>query len=174
MKYKMKAGVLYQEDTIQGRVEGGLCTRNRSIFSPEGQVLFHAEIREREYVTERGEKIKGHRYVMDTPDGQCYASAQPDYTPWEMAETGKLPANRIPKIDYAWLNLQDQKYVLIMGNSCTYRLLMMSGKKMVQINHCGIGGGWVVETWKDFPPAFLCGLFVFCRYLERENELLLI
>ncbi len=32
------------------------------------------------------------------------------------------------------------------------------------------GGGWNVEADPVFSPFILMGLFIFCRYLDRENE----
>ena len=80
----------------------------------------------------------------------------------------------MPRVDHARLRWEAREYLLIMQNSRTYGLLSMNGKKLVQIEHQGVTGGWQVETWKDFAPPFLCGLFVFCRYLERENELMIV
>lgn len=43
-------------------------------------------------------------------------------------------------------------------------------REVVHILHRGIMGGWTIEDETGLLPKNLCGLFVFCRYLERENE----
>lgn len=167
MRYRIKAGALYAEgeETPLVRLEGRFCTRDKQILDGAGSPVLRTAIR-------REREAGGCAYRMEEPSGACYAQAWPDLTPREGA--GAPPLNRMPRVDHARLRLGEREYLLIMQSPRTYGLLTLSGKKAVQIDHCGVAGGWQVETWQDFTPAFLCGLFVFCRYLERENELLVV
>lgn len=169
MRYRIKAGALYAETGGEplARVEGRFCTREKQILDGGGRLVLRTAIHRT-----REDPAAGCVYRMEEPSGACYAQAWPDWAPREAA--GAPPLNRMPKVDHARLGLGEREYLLIMQSSRTYGLLTLNGKKAVQIDHCGVAGGWQVETWQDFTPPFLCGLFVFCRYLERENELLIV
>ena len=41
-------------------------------------------------------------------------------------------------------------------------------------NEKGIAGGWIVEDICGFVPEIICGIFIFCRYIEQENEFLIV
>ena len=40
--------------------------------------------------------------------------------------------------------------------------------------HRGLIGGWTVEDDAGFTPEILCALFTFSRYLEHENEFVVV
>ena len=40
--------------------------------------------------------------------------------------------------------------------------------------HRGIAGGWTLEDNCGFSPEMLCGIFIFCRYIEQENEFMIV
>lgn len=174
MTYRMKAGVLYggkAQDPLV-RLEGRLCTREKQIVDGMGQLILRAVIRETEASGSQNRPREGHTYLLEYPSGGCYAQAWPVCDDQE--GFGPPPLNQMPRIDHARVRMGEQEYLLIMQNSRTYGLLDRSGKKLVQIEHRGVTGGWQIETWQEFTPPFLCGLFVFCRYLERENELMIV
>ena len=43
-------------------------------------------------------------------------------------------------------------------------------QSVMQIFHRGIVGGWNIEAMDNFAPEIICGIFVFCKYIEQENE----
>ena len=88
-------------------------------------------------------------------------------------ETG-WPVCRMPRVDHADLQFDGADYQLRMDNEQNYSLADAQGRTCVQIMHRGMVGGWKVWTWRSMPAAFLCGLFVFCRYLEKENEFIVV
>ncbi|MCR5089383.1 MAG: hypothetical protein K6C08_07735 [Oscillospiraceae bacterium] len=53
-----------------------------------------------------------------------------------------------------------------------YDLQDRDGNSILRIVHRGISGGWNLETQYIFPAEIICGIFVFCRYIEYENEFL--
>ena len=61
-----------------------------------------------------------------------------------------------------------------MQNSQNYTLRDRAGYIVVQIMHRGLTGGWNMEVDEDFTPEILSGLFAFCRYIEQENEFLVV
>ena len=64
--------------------------------------------------------------------------------------------------------------ILEMHNCQNYSLKNCRGEVILQVMHRGICGGWNLVTNYDFVPEVICGLFLFCRYIEQENELLII
>lgn len=63
---------------------------------------------------------------------------------------------------------------LIMENSQNYVLVNENGRNLVRIIRLGLTGGWNVSTSGRFRPEMLCGLFALCRYMEQENEMILV
>ena len=66
------------------------------------------------------------------------------------------------------------EYTLCMENEQNYIVLDDSNTEVIRIVHKGITGGWKIENGRDFSPEVLCGVFIFCRYIEQENEFLMV
>lgn len=62
------------------------------------------------------------------------------------------------------------EYLLVMQNDQNYLLSDKYSKAVIQIFHRRLVGGWDIEVMNDFAPEIICGIFVFCRYVEQENE----
>ena len=67
-----------------------------------------------------------------------------------------------------------QSYALVMHNSQNYGLKDPTGCTVVQIMHRGLCGGWNIDTDEAFSSGILCGIFAFCRYMEQENEFVVV
>ena len=98
----------------------------------------------------------------------------PDYAKGENPDEVGWPAVRVPRVDHAEIYIEEKKYILEMHNSQSYSLLDCTGETVLRIMHRGICGGWNLITDYKFMPEIICGLFLFCRYIEQENELLII
>ena len=61
-----------------------------------------------------------------------------------------------------------------MHNSQNYSLINAHNSEVLRIMHKGIAGGWAVEDICGFVPEIICGIFIFCRYIEQENEFLIV
>lgn len=68
----------------------------------------------------------------------------------------------------------ETEYVLTMHNSQNYSLMDTNDLEVLCIMHKGIAGGWMVESNCGFAPEIICGIFTFCRYIEQENEFLIV
>lgn len=44
------------------------------------------------------------------------------------------------------------------------------GNTVLQVMHTEISGGWTIDAPDNFSPEVITGLFIFCRYIEQENE----
>ena len=61
-----------------------------------------------------------------------------------------------------------------MENVQNYVLTDAQGRCAVRIIHRGMSGGWKLDVSQPLSPSLLCGLFIFCRYLEKENEFVVV
>jgi hypothetical protein len=84
------------------------------------------------------------------------------------------PVCRMPKVDRADITIDGTDYLILMYDSRNYGMQNNEGKEILHIQHNGIAGGWTIKCDHDFAPEVLCGLFVFCRYIEQENEFLIV
>ena len=57
-----------------------------------------------------------------------------------------------------------------MENAGKYVLKEESGKAVMEITHRGLVGGWDIAGPEDFGCEGVCGIFLFGRFMERENE----
>ena len=85
-----------------------------------------------------------------------------------------LSAYRMPKVDHAHLRMDGREFKLAMKGGAGYTLSELSGKEVLRILHRGITGGWDIDAADRLRPETICGLFVFCRYMERENEIVIV
>ena len=111
--------------------------------------------------------------MLDT-EGNVIVSGRPDYAKGENPDEAGWPAVRVPRVDHADIYMKEKKYSLELHNCQNYSLKDCRGEIMLQVIHRGICGGWNLVTNYDFTPEVICGLFLFCRYIEQENELLII
>ena len=96
--------------------------------------------------------------------------AVPGYAEGEDPEINGWPVSHMPRTDHACFDYNGESYRLVMLNSQNYTLYGKGGNTAVQIIHRGISGGWNIDAEDAFSPELLCGLFIFSKYLARENE----
>lgn len=162
MKYLIKAGSLYQIDN--GRPGTKLaCLKSpyfpvkKTILSPDGRIRLFAEIRP-----------NGNRepmYILSDSLNQIILSGSPGHSK-------NLTILSEPHLNQIKITLEHRMYNLFMKNS--QECLMMDENSWVaaRLTHRGTGGGWLLEADPSFSPYILMGLFIFCRYLDKENEFL--
>ena len=100
--------------------------------------------------------------------------ASPDYAEGDDPAVVGWSLCRMPRVDHAKVVIGEREYLLVMQNNQNYSLSEISGKTIVQIVHLGLGGGWNIEAIEDFASEMICGIFVFCKYIEQENEFLVV
>ncbi len=167
MKYILKSSVLYREDTPAARIGRRLSTAERDIYVPEGMRIMHAHITDS---AENTGDVRSRRYILEDLRDHTLIEAVPGYAREEDPEIYGWPLSHMPRCDHADLVITGRPYRLVMLNSQNYVLYGEDERAAVQIVHRGISGGWNIEADRLFSPALLCGLFVFCRYIESENE----
>lgn len=174
MEYTMRAGVLYLGETAAARIKGTLTGSQREIRAADGSLLLRAEVRV--LPADGGDlgDVRLRRYILTDGRGEELALARPDYARGEEPELAGWPICRVPRVDRAQVCIREKEYRLRMENSQNYVLEDGTGGDAARIVHRGLTGGWRIRTEEDFSPGLVCGIFVFCRYIEQENEFLIV
>lgn len=172
MNYTIQGGRLSASDssTPLAVIKNEYFTRSREILSAKNEVLGHTSALN----DDTDGNISHTTYSYCTAEGKELLHGEPHYAENEDPEYSGWPVARMPLVDHADVTLYDQPYELYMQNSQNYVLKDTEGHPAVQIMHRGIIGGWDIQTAKRFAPDILCALFVFCRYIEQENEMPLV
>lgn len=171
MEYVIKGGCLYPPGQAGAaaplaRIKNTLCGGEQLILNADGAPALRA-------VIERGpEGPRGKRYRLLRPDGTAPLQGCPGYAAGEDPARDGWPVSHLPRTDHADLLLEGEPCVLEMLNSQNYELRNTRGDVLVQVLHRGLLGGWDLRCQVHLPPELLCGLLVFCLYLDRENEFL--
>lgn len=175
MRYIIAGGTIYDETKthIFAHIKGSFSGSEKTILSPDGICLLQSKIR-KSASSEDTHTLQDTQYILLDRDGIPVAVATPGYAEGEDPDVNGWPINRMPRVDHAAVTLHTKKYTLVMQNSQNYILSDIDGRTILRIMHRGLAGGWNAETVESFSPDTVCGLFVFCRYIEQENEFLMI
>lgn len=172
MEYIMRYGNLFFNDALSVSIKSTLTGSGKKILDVNGGVVMRTDILDlKAPAGERG-NVHYRQYVMLDGDGKECAVARPDYAQGEDPAVAGWPLCRMLKVDHAQLTIGGKEYLLTMRNSQNYSLSEKTGKIIVQIMHRGLCGGWTIDAADIFLPEIICGIFIFCRYIEQENEFL--
>lgn len=175
MNYIMKSGCLCNEQS------GETLAKNNSTFSgPLKRILlsetnteYHTDIRKLDAPAQRSGDVRFREYFFGNP-GNTMMTGQPGYAEGEDPLPAGWPVCRLPRVDHAQIRIGGNEYHLAMHNSQNYTLQDENGYVILRIIHRGLIGGWLFHDDHGFAPEILCGLFAFCRYIEQENEFLIV
>lgn len=173
MIYYLTAGVLCAADEAQplAHIRGCLCGAEKQVFNGDNSLLLRTDIR---LLYPDAQAVPAKEYVMYGPDGSELAVARPRCSTGDDPSAASWPVCRMPRADEAVLTMEGREYTLVMENVQNYVLTDAQGRCAVRIIHRGMTGGWKLDVSQPLSPPLLCGLFIFCRYLEKENEFVVI
>lgn len=174
MKYRMKSGNLFLNDTLSVRIKNTFSGFERKIFDAKGGLLLCTDICGQEASLHKGGSVRCRQYVMFDGNKIKCAIARPDYAEGHDPAVAGWPICRMPRVDHAQLFIGRKEYLLSMKDSQNYCLSEKHGKTVLQIMHRGLCGGWDIDAADDLVPEMICGIFVFCKYMEQENEFLVV
>ena len=176
MQYMIKTGVLYKSDSqvALARVKSALLGLQRKIQSMAGEPLLTADVRYLDESKASSGDVRNREYILTDNESQVFGSARPGYADDDDPDVAGWPICRMPRVDHAHVSVGATEYILIMHNSQNYSLTDSSNSEVLRIMHKGIAGGWTLEDSSGFAPEILCGIFAFCRYIEQENEFLIV
>lgn len=176
MQYTIKAGVLYKHEPQRAlaRIKSALIGPQRKILSIAGELLLTADVRYLDESKASSGDVRNREYILTDNGNQLIGSARPGYADGDDPNVVGWPICRMPRVDHANIVVNGEEYLLTMHNSQNYSLTNNDNSEVLRIMHKGIVGGWTVEDHCGFAPEILCGIFAFCRYIEQENEFLIV
>lgn len=157
MTYLMKRGRLYGDDrqTELAVIRSELSGRRKQVET--GGRLYTAD-------------VLPDGYRLEDENRQPVLEGKPGYAAGEDPAQFGWPLCRTPRCDHVCLRMEGREWLLEQLNCQNYRLLDSEGAPVLAVIHRGLTGGWDLETQRGFEPWMLCGIFLFCLYLDRENE----
>lgn len=175
MQYTIKSGVLYNEtQNALAKIKSALLGPQRNIFSIANDTLLTVDIRYLDESKASSGDVRNREYILTGSKSQLIGSARPGYADGDDPNVVGWPICRMPRVDYANIVVNGEEYLLTMHNSQNYSLINAHNSEVLRIMHKGIAGGWAVEDICGFVPEIICGIFIFCRYIEQENEFLIV
>ncbi len=174
MKYLVRSGNLYnwqdgQPASRLAYLSSPFYNTKKSILEAGGAEL-SADIK-----TEKsGLKTLGHNYILCDKQGNTIAEGTPEYSEEDDPNRFGWPISHAPHVDHVKIFWNGDVYRLNMLNSQNYRMVNFKNETILEIIHHGLGGGWMIETKQAVPSGILLGFFLFCRYLEQENEFIVV
>ena len=172
MRYMMKSGILSNFDNEKklAQIKSEFWGAKKTITLSDSDSLYQTNIDIMSAPLERSGDVRYRVYILTNENDEVLLKGHPGYALEDDPDVVGWPVYRAPKVDHADVLIDGFNYLLVMNNSQNYVLKNDSGASVLQIMHQGISGGWIIETNETFDAPILCGLFIFCRYIEQENE----
>ena len=172
MNYIMKSGCLSREQSgeVLAKIKNTVTGSVRKITLPDS--AYHTEIRSLN-PPERSSDMRFREYIL-ADRGRTRMTGRPGYADGEDPLVTGWPVCRLPRVDHARIMIENEEYVLTMHNPRNYSMKDRNGCVILQLQHRGLSGGWQMRDDRGFAIELLCGIFAFCRYLEQENEFLIV
>lgn len=176
MRYMMKAGILTVQESGKklAQMKSAFLGANKTISLSDGGAQFQTDIHIMDAPPKKSRDVRCRIYTLRNDRGKVLMEAHPGYAKDDDPDAVGWPICWAPKVDHADLLIDGTAYLLVMHNTQNYSLKDQSGASVLQIMHQGISGGWIIETSEPFGAQVLCGLFLFCRYIEQENEFIVV
>lgn len=172
MEYVMKSGGLFLDGVLSARIKSTFAGSGKKILDAGGKVVLRTDILNLKAPAGERDNVHYRQYIMLDENGEEYAAARPGYAQGEDPSVAGWPLCRMPRADHARLSIGGEEYLLEMRDSQEYSLSEKAGGILVRIIHRGLCGGWTIDAAGVFRPEMVCGIFIFCRYIEQENEFL--
>lgn len=172
MNYIMKSGCLSREQSgeVLAKIKNTVTGSVRKIALPDS--AYHTEIRSLN-PPERSSDMRFREYIL-ADRGKTRMTGRPGYADGEDPLVTGWPVCRLPRVDHARIMIGNEEYVLTMHNPRNYSMKDRNGCVILQLLHRGLSGGWQMRDDRGFAIELLCGIFAFCRYIEQENEFLIV
>lgn len=171
MNYYIHFGKLYlrkknQQEICLCYIKGPFYSTNKTIISSKDNSILKAEIEQKQ----KDGKLDSRKYLLKDEADHIIAEGHPEYAegadPW--------PVSHAPRVNRLHINMQDSTYELKMLNSQNFVMKDQKDCSVMEIIHNDIGGGWNTVIYKDFDSCIVMGMFVFCRFLDKENEFMVV
>ena len=125
MKYTIKAGVLYKNESQLAlvRIKSVLLGPQRKILSIAGELLLTADARYLDESKASSGDVRNREYLLTDNENQLVGSARPGYVDGDDPNVVGWPICRMPRVDHANIVVNGEEYLLTMHNSQNYSLI---------------------------------------------------
>lgn len=125
MKYTIKAGVLYKNESQLAlvRIKSALLGPQRKILSIAGELLLTADARYLDESKASSGDVRNREYLLTDNENQLVGSARPGYVDGDDPNVVGWPICRMPRVDHANIVVNGEEYLLTMHNSQNYSLI---------------------------------------------------
>jgi len=171
--YRMKSGALYQEtgSKVLASIKSKFVNEEKSVLSADAVPDLQLSIDHLTNPKLQNSDVRLHAYEAKDMKGKIVMTGHPSYAKGEDPLEQGWPVNRTPRVDTVSFVWKGQRYAITMVNNQNYRITSQdSNDGVMEILHKGLFGGWDIKADDRFTPESICSIFVFCRYLEMENE----
>ena len=122
MKYTIKAGVLYKNESqlALARIKSVLLGPQRKILSIAGELLLTADVRYLDESKASSGDVRNREYLLTDNENQLVGSARPGYADGDDPDVVGWPICRMPGVDHANIVVNGEEYLLTMHNSQNY------------------------------------------------------
>lgn len=176
MRYVIKSGIVFlpEEERTLAHIKSMRGRAAKTICLADNEMQYQTDINVMDAPPEKSGDVRYRVYTLKKDSGEVLMEAHPGYAREDDPDMVGWPICRAPKVDHAEVWIAGNRYTLVMHNSQNYTLQDESGASVLQMMHRGIAGGWVINTTELFPVPVFCGVFLFCRYIEQENEFIVV
>lgn len=176
MRYTMKSGVLYEDASRVSlvKMKNAITGPVKMIYRNNETMVMKTDICYPDPQKKQVGDVRNKTYTMTDSSDTLIAVGKPGYAEGDDPEAAGWPICRMPRVDHAELAVENQPFLLTMHNCQNYSLRDRKNNEIFRILHKGIAGGWSIEDCYGFSPEIICGIFVFCRYIEQENEFIIV
>lgn len=175
MTYQIHSGILYEncENSVTRKlayIKYPFSFTKKQILSPNNELLLIADIE----LIDSGKNDNARNYILSTPNNQRIIVGAPGYAKNSDPEIFGWPLSHAPRCDHVSFRYLNQVFQLQMLNTQYYMITDVQGQRIMDFIHNGFIGGWTVHTYMNFEPSIILGLFIFSKYLDKENEFLIV
>lgn len=166
-RYTISSGVLVREQDGKPllRISSARAGQEKRICTMDGKILGNVVIRGKE-----SGHVREREYLLLDTMGKTCAVVRPAYAAGEDPDEAGWPIHRMPTVNRAEVLLNGEACELVMHGPHCYTLTKRRRQENALLKHKGLCGGWQVEACGEFTPKILGAFYVFCRYMEREND----
>lgn len=176
MKYMMRGRMLstYGDNKALAQIKSSFLDAKKTILLIENHSQYQTDIDVSNAPPERQGDVRFRSYTLTDEDGNIILEAHPGYASEDDPDVVGWSLCRAQRVDHADVQIKGADCLLIMHNSQNCSLQDSDGLPLLQIMHNGISGGWTISAREQFQVQEVCGLFIFFRYIEQENELVVV
>lgn len=172
----LKFGILFTPDGTErcAQIKSTILGARKKIFVFGNHTHYETSIRIMDIPAHQSGDVRCRIYTLKTNAGDVLMTASPNYSYGYDPDVDGWPICHAPQVDHAYVEIKGRTHLLTMHNRRNYTLATENGTIWARIYKNTFSVKWTISISNRLSPELICGLYIFCRYLERENEFIVI